>query len=152
MTIRLADLEAPLEDVEFPDGTKHVPVPWGPAEYKLWRELPSEADAGKRGRMVFRIVVASYPTATEEELLSLTGRMLWALAAHAGHKIDQVMDALKNGDAAAAIQEKPSPEVLPNTTPFSPKPNGNTSASSSRKRSAKSSGTSTGVAPTASHT
>src|SRR5574338_966694 len=96
MTLRLLDLEAPLDDVEFPNGTKHVPVPFGAAEYKLWREIASETDAETRGRMLFTIVRACYPTATDDDIDSCTPKMLIAMAAHAGRKIDQIRDALKN--------------------------------------------------------
>jgi hypothetical protein len=151
MTLRLTDLEAPLDDVEFPNGAKHVPVPFGPTEYRLWRELPGEPDPMKRGTMLMQIVTACYPTATVDDIDSCTPTMLIAMAAHAGRKIDQIRDALKNvaGAVAAATTEPPPKEAA---TPSSPKMNGATSSRKSRARSAKTGGASTTASHTASPT
>jgi len=135
MTLRLADLEAPLDDVEFPNGAKHVPVPFGPTEYRLWRDIQKEPDAQKRGTMCFQIITACYPAATVEDIDSCTPTMLIALAAHAGHKIEQIRDALKNVAAAATPESPPSPNNPPATVPSSPKTNGSTSSRKSRARS-----------------
>lgn len=150
MTLRLADLEAPLDDVEFPNGTIHQPVPFGPSEYKLWREARQSTDEAFRDEAVVKILRACYPTATEEDLSLCTPRMVAAMIAHAARKIEQVRDALKN--VAGAPKEPPAEEPLETTAPLSPKTNGPTSASSSRKRSAKTSGTSTTANLTASPT
>lgn len=152
MTLRLIDLEAPLDDVEFPNGAKHTPVPFGAAEYKLWREIGQEPDAAKRGGMLLQIVRACYPTATAEDWDTCTPKMLIAMAAHAGRKIDQIRDALKNVEAAAAMPSPPPPTGTSPTPPSSPRTSGATSASSSRRRSAKTSGTPIGASPTASPT
>jgi hypothetical protein len=150
MTLRLTDLEAPLDDVEFPNGAKHVPVPFGPTEYRLWRELPGEPDPMKRGTMLMQIVTTCYPTATADDIDSCTPTMLIAMAAHAGRKIDQIRDALKNvAGAVAAAATEPPPAAA---TPSSPKTSGGTSSRSSRARSAKTRGTSPSVALTASPT
>ena len=149
MTLRLVDLEAPLDDVEFPNGARHVPVPFGPTEYKLWRELPDEPDAQTRGVMLMQIVAACYPTATPDDIDSCTPKMLIAMAAHAGRKIDQVRDALKNVVAAPASASR-APE--PTMAPSSPKTSGATSSRKSRARSAKTGGASTTAVPTASPT
>jgi hypothetical protein len=149
MTLRLIDLEAPLDDVEFPNGTKHQPVPFGPNEYHLWRDIQREADALARGTALMAIVAACYPTATPDDLESCTPKMLIALAAHAGRKIDQVRDALKNvGAVEAETTAAPLPEVAEEVAPSSPKMSGATSSPKSRARSGKSGGVST----TASHT
>ena len=150
MTLRLIDLEAPLDDVEFPNGATHTPVPFGPTEYRLWRDIQTETDAGKRGAMCMQIIAACYPKATADDIDSCTPKMLIAMAAHAGRKIDQIRDALKNVGGVELAETPPTPP--PPTTPSSPKMNGNTSASNSRKRSAKTSLTSTGAAHTASLT
>jgi len=147
--MRLVDIEGPLEEVEFPNGTKIIPVPFGPAEYKLWREMPSETENEKRGKMLLQIIHACYPTATVDDLDSCTPKMLIAMAAHAGRKIDQIRDALKNVDMAA-VGATPAPVAT--TPPSSPTRSGNTSASKSRKRSARTSGTSTTASPTVSPT
>jgi hypothetical protein len=153
MTLRLLDLEAPLDDVEFPTGAKHHPVPFGSTEYRLWRELPNETDAMKRGTMLMQIVAACYPTATPDDIDSCTPRMLIAMAAHAGRKIDQIRDALKNvdavGEAAATPPHLPPQEA---TAPSSPKTSGATSSRKSRARSEGTGGTSTTVDHTASPT
>jgi hypothetical protein len=143
MTLRLIDLEAPLDDVEFPNGTKHQPVPFGPKEYHLWRDIQREADALARGTALMAIVAACYPTATPDDLESCTPKMLIALAAHAGRKIDQVRDALKNVDAGEAVTTEPPPEVVEATAPSSPKTSGATSSRKSRARSGKTGGKST---------
>ena len=151
MTLRLIDLESPLDDVEFPNGSKHQPVPFGPTEYKHWRELQTETDAMKRGTMLMQIVSACYPTATPDDIDACTPRMLIAMAAHAGRKIDQVMDALKNADAVGA-SEPAAPPPQASTMPSSPKMSGATSSRKSRARSGKTGGIPTGPAPTASPT
>jgi hypothetical protein len=150
MTLRLTDLEAPLDDVEFPNGAKHVPVPFGPTEYRLWRELPSEPDPMKRGQMLMDIVMACYPTATVDDIDSCTPTMLIAMAAHAGRKIDQIRDALKNVAGAVAAQESQPPQAT--TRPSSPKTSGATSSRKSRARSGKTGGASTTASLTASPT
>jgi hypothetical protein len=153
MTLRLIDLESPLDDVEFPNGAKHQPVPFGAAEYRLWRDIQTEPDAESRGMMLMQIVRACYPTAVNDDLESCTPKMLIALAAHAGRKIDQVRDALKNvGAVEAETTAAPLPEVAEEVAPSSPKMSGATSASSSRKRSGKTSGTTTTAGPTESPT
>jgi hypothetical protein len=148
MTLRLIDLEAPLDDVEFPNGAKHQPVPFGAAEYRMWRDIQTEPDAESRGMMLMQIVRACYPTAAADDLESCTPKMLIALAAHAGRKIDQVRDALKNVDAGEALTTEPPPVVETAAAPSSPKTSGATSSRKSRGRSGKSGGAST----TASHT
>lgn len=140
MTLRLLDLEAPLEDVEFPNGTKHQPVPFGPAEYKLWREIETETDAEKRGLAAFEIIRKCYPTATDDDLSTLTMRMVVAIIAHAARKIEQVRDALKNVDAVPAVAT-PAPSDPAAITRSFPKTNGGTSSSKSRARSGKTRGT-----------
>jgi hypothetical protein len=140
MTLRLTDLEAPLDDVEFPNGAKHVPVPFGPTEYRLWRELPGEPDPMKRGTMLMQIVTACYPTATVDDIDSCTPTMLIAMAAHAGRKIDKIRDALKNVAGAVAAQESQPPLVT--TPPSSRRTSGASSSRKSRARSAKTGGAS----------
>ncbi len=150
MTLRLSDLRKPLEDVEFPNGARHVPVPWGATEYELWRDAQESTDQRAVGAMILKIVVACYPNATPFDLDSCIdedGTTLIALAAYAGRKIEQVRTALKNVVAVAA-SEPVAPPPQATTPPSSLKTNGVTSASKSRKRSAKISGAST----TASHT
>ncbi len=146
MTLRLNDIEAPLDDVEFPTGAVCVPVPFGAAEYKLWRELPHETDAQKRGEMLMAIVSACYPTATADDIDSCTPKMLIAMAAHAGRKIDQIRDALKNAGEAEASASPPPAATEAITTPSSPRTSGATSSLKSRKRSAKTGGASTTAA------
>jgi hypothetical protein len=143
MTLRLADLEAALDDVEFPNGSKHVPVPFGPTEYRLWRDIQSETDAHTRGTMLMQIVTACYPNATADDIDSCTPKMLIAIAAHAGRKIEQVIDALKNVDAAAVAAEASPP------SPSTPKTSGSTSSRKSRGPSGKTGRISTGAAHTA---
>jgi hypothetical protein len=144
MTLRLIDLEAPLDDVEFPNGAKHQPTPFGPNEYHLWRDIQTEPNAESRGMMLMQIVRACYPTAAADDLESCTPKMLIALAAHAGRKIDQVRDALKNGDAAdkePPEEENPPPSLAKHPTPpLSPKTSGATSSRKSRGRSGKTGG------------
>lgn len=147
MTLRLSDLEAPLDDVEFPDGSVHTPIPFGPTEYKLWRELPNEADHLVRGQKVVQILRACYPTATDDNWGTCTERMVFALIGHAARKIDMVRDALKNAVAVAPAAEA-SPNPAAATPPSSPKTNGATSSRSTRKRSAKTGGASTTANPT----
>jgi len=146
MTLRLVDLEAPLEDVEFPDGTTHQPVPFGAAEYKLWREQEQETDIEKRGAMRIAILRACHPTATDENFLLCTPVMLLALIAHAARKIDQVRAALKN--AVGRQEEAPTPP----TPPLSPTTSGATSSPTSPRKRARTGGASTTVSRTASHT
>jgi len=142
MTLRLLDLEAPLDDVEFPNGAKHVPVPFGATEYKLWRDLQQETDALTRGQMLLQIITACYPNATEDDIGSCTPKMLIAMAAHAGHKIEQVREALKNVGGVAAETAVAPPEATTNP-PSSPKTSGSTSSRKLRKRSAETGGTPT---------
>ena len=148
--LRLADLEKELDDVEFPNGAVHKPVPFGKDEYRLWRDLQTEADAMTRGKMLLQIVTACYPKATADDLDSCTPKMLIAMAAHAGRKIEQIRDALKNVGAVEEAGANPPP--APPTTPSSPKTSGNTSSPKSRKRSAKTGGPSTSADLTASPT
>jgi hypothetical protein len=151
MTLRLLDLEAPLDDVELPNGTKHQPIPFGPKEYHLWREIPREPDAETRGHMLLSIVKACYPTLTEAEILECcTEKMLIAMAAHAGRKIDQIRDALKNVDAGETAEATPTPPLAAETAaaPSSPKTSGATSSRKSRGRSDKTGGKSTTASPT----
>jgi hypothetical protein len=144
MTLRLIDLEAPLDDVEFPNGAKHQPTPFGAAEYRLWRDIQTEPDAESRGMMLMQIVGACYPTAAPDDLESCTPKMLIALAAHAGRKIDQVRDALKNvGAVEAEATAAPLPVVETAVAPSSPRTSGATSSRKSRGRSGKSGGAST---------
>jgi hypothetical protein len=148
MTLRLLDLEAPLDDVELPNGTKHQPIPFGPKEYHLWREIPREPDAETRGHMLLAIVKACYPTLTEEAILECcTEKMLIAMAAHAGRKIDQIRDALKNGVVVGAAATEPPP-AAEEAAPSSPKTSGATSSPKSRARSGKTGGKSTTASPT----
>lgn len=151
MTLRLVDIEAPLEDVEFPNGAKHVPVPFGPTEYRLWREVQQDTDNGTRGAKLMEIVRACYPKATDDDIDSCSPKMLIALAAHAGRKIDQIRDALKNVDLAAASTPAtpPAPDAPPATTPSSPRTSGATSSPKSRARAGRSGGASTTVSHTA---
>lgn len=147
MTIRLADLLKPLDDVEFPNGSKHQPIAWGPTEYELWRQ----ATTGGGVKHVLQIVKTCYPTATDADLDSCVtddGSLLIAMAAHAGRKVEWVRDALKNFDAAA-VAGTPAPA---STTPSSPKTNGSTSSPRLRKRSGKTGSPSTTASPTASPT
>lgn len=148
MTLRLTDLEAPLEEVEFPNGAKHVPVPFGPNEYRLWRDIQQETDAMKRGHMLMQIVTACYPKATADDIDSCTPKMLIAMAAHAGRKIEQIRDALKNVDGATQKPEEPEDPPPAAMAPLSPKTNGPTSSRSTRKRSGKTRGESTTASPT----
>jgi hypothetical protein len=152
MTLRLLDLEAPLDDVDFPNGTNHVPVPFGPTEYRLWRDLQKETDALARGTMLMQIVRTCYPTATDDDIESCTAKMLIAMAAHAGHRIEQVRAALKNADGAAKKppeEEPPAPVGALIRPPLSPKTSGASSSRKSRARSGRTGGTPTGPAPTA---
>jgi hypothetical protein len=150
MTLRLIDLEAPLDDVEFPNGAKHQPVPFGAAEYRLWRDIQTEPDAESRGMMLMQIVRACYPTAAPDDLESCTPKMLIALAAHAGRKIDQVRDALKNVGAGEAVTTEPPPGEVRVEVALrsSPKTSGATSSRKSRARSGKTGGASTTASPT----
>jgi hypothetical protein len=151
MTLRLLDLEAPLEDVEFPDGSVHQPIPFGATEYRLWRDVQKETDGKKRGEMCFKILKACYPTATDENFESCgAGRMMLALIAHAARKIDQVKNALKNADAGEVATTEPPPAV--EAAPSSPKTSGATSSPKSRARSGKTGGKSTTASPTGSPT
>jgi hypothetical protein len=145
MTLRLIDLEAPLDDVEFPNGAKHQPTPFGPNEYHLWRDIQTEPNAESRGMMLMQIVRACYPTAAADDLESCTPKMLIALAAHAGRKIDQVRDALKNVDTVGAQEEAhpTPPPAVEGIAPSSPKMSGATSSPKSRGRSGKTGGKST---------
>jgi hypothetical protein len=158
VTLRLLDLEAPLDDVEFPDGAKHQPVPFGPAEYKLWREQEQETNDLRRGAIRMTILRACYPTAKDEDFALCTSVMLLGMLAHAARKINEVREALKNV-GAAALEEPVKPLLPPTTeTPLatlplsSPKTNGATSSRKSRKRSGKIGGTPTTAAHTASLT
>src|SRR5687768_15169073 len=136
MTLRLLDLEAPLDDVEFPNGSVHTPTPFGATEYRAWRDIQKEGDALARGRMLMQIVAACYPTATADDIESCTPKMLIGMAAHAGRKIDQVRDALKNADAVGAATTEPPPVVeAEEAAPSSPKTSGATSSPKSRARS-----------------
>src|SRR4051812_2175964 len=130
--MRLADLLAPLEEVEFLSGTKIVPVPFGPPEYALWREIQHEADNGKDaekiGRMSFQIIRACYPGVTDDDLMDCTSDMLMTLTAYPGGKIEMVRAALKNAAVVEASATPPPP-------PSSPRTNGNTSSRRSRARS-----------------
>lgn len=149
MSFRLSDIRKPLEDVEFPNGAKHVPVPWGPAEYELWRDAQTATDQREVGAMVLKIVIASYPTATEYDLDSCIdedGTTLIALAAYAGRKIEQVRTALKNVVAAGEVASPPPAKAT--APPSSPRMSGSTSSRKSRGRSVKTGGTSTGAAHT----
>lgn len=104
----------------------------------------------KRGQMCLQIIRACYPKATDDDIDSCTPRQLIAMAAHAGHKIEQIRDALKN-----VGREEPKEVEVPATSPLppsSPTTSGNTSASKSRRRSAGTSGTSSTVSPTANPT
>jgi hypothetical protein len=150
MTLRLIDLEAPLEDVEFPDGTKHQPVPFGANEYKLWRQLQKETDKAVVGKLGYQIMRACYPTVTDDDIEMCSGTMLLALVAHAGRKIDQVREALKNAAAAEAATTEPPPAVETATAaaPSSPKTSGATSSRKSRARSGKTGGASSTASPT----
>jgi hypothetical protein len=151
MSFRLSDIRKPLEDVVFPNGAKHVPVPWGPAEYELWRDAQEATDQREVGAMVLKIVTASYPTATEYDLdscLDEDGTTLIALAAYAGRKIEQVRTALKNVAAAGEVASPPPSQAT--TTPSSRKTSGATSSRKSRARSAKTGGTPTTASLTAS--
>jgi hypothetical protein len=153
MGLDLRELRKPLDDVTFPNGAKHQPVPFGPTEYQLWRDAQKETDQKKVGRMVLQIIRACYPTVTDDDILDCDGDMLLAVAAYAGGKIEQVRHALKNAAAVASQPETPpSPPADPAaaTVPSSPKTNGATSSRKSRGRSAKSGGASTTVSPTAS--
>ena len=136
MTLRLVEIEGPLDDVEFPNGTKHVPVPFGPTEYQLWRDLPLEPDDAKRGRMLMDIILACYPTATIADIDTCTPKMLFAMAAHAGHRIEQIREALKNVIvlSAAGSPQDASKATPPDTTPSSPKMSGTSSSRKSRSR------------------
>ena len=150
MTLRLTDLEKPLDDVEFPNGEIHKPVPFGKEEYRLWRDLQTETDAMERGRMLLKIVTACYPKATVDDIDSCTPKMLIAMAAHAGRKIEQIREALKNVDAVGTAESPPTPSNPPQaaTPPLSPKPSGSTSSRATRKRSGKTRGASTTASPT----
>lgn len=128
--LRLVDIEAPLDEVEFPNGAVHTPTPFGPTEYRLWRDIQEETDAMARGRMLMQIVTACYPAATADDLDSCTPKMLIAIAAHAGRKIEQVREALKNVEAVEA-------SATPQPPPSSPKTSGSTSSRRSRARSGK---------------
>ena len=150
MTVNLIDLAKPLEDVRFPNGSVHVPVPFGPAEYALWRELTKTTDPALASQCGMQIIRACYPTVTDDDLLDCDGEMLLVLAAHPGRKIEQVKTALKNVGAAAQPEPPPTTSEPPATTvPLSPKTSGSTSSSRSRKRSGKTGGPSTSASPTA---
>ena len=149
--LRLADLEAPLDDVEFPDGSVHKPVPFGPTEYRLWRELQKETDSHAVGRIAMQILRACYPTATDENFDTCTSTMGLALMAHASRKIDQVRDALKNAGARQEPEDPPpaiAAKIPPTTPPSSPQTNGNTSSRRLRRKRGKTGGESTTVSPT----
>jgi hypothetical protein len=152
MTLRLSDLEQPLDDVEFPNGAKHQPVPFGAKQYHQWRDIQTETDALARGTMLMQIVTACYPTATPDDLESCTPRMLIALAAHAGRKIDQIRDALKNVVVAEPEATEAPPAVEAATAPSSPRTSGATSSRKSRGRSGKTGSASTTANPTESPT
>jgi hypothetical protein len=95
-------------------------------------------------------VMACYPTATVDDIDSCTPTMLIAMAAHAGRKIDQIRDALKNvaGAVAAAATEPP----LAAAAPSSRRTSGASSSRKSRARSGKTGGRSTTASLTASPT
>ena len=152
MTLRLLDLEAPLEDVEFPNGTKHQPVPFGPTQYALWREIQESQDTTERWAKLVQIARECYPAASAYDWDSITSAtMLIALVGHAGGRIEQVKEALKNAGAAATITKKEEPPEseppapTPATTPpLSPKTSGASSALNLLEPSEETSGTTTG--------
>lgn len=149
--MRLADLRKPLEEVEFLSGTKITPVPFGPPEYALWREIEHEIKKGREagsaqkiGDNCLTIIRACYPDVTDDDLVDCDPEMLLALTAYPGAKIDMVRTALKN---VAAVE--PAPDTVPPATPpSSPTTSGSTSSPKSRKRSAKTGGERTTVSPT----
>jgi hypothetical protein len=161
MTLRLIDLEAPLEDVEFPNGTKHIPVPFGPTHYAKWREIQESKDSDERWKKLVEIAKACYPTANVYDWDSITSAtMLIALVGHAGGRIDRVKEALKNVEALAATMkekeekkeppddEPPAPTTVNTTLPLSPKTSGALSAPILPELSEETSGTTTGPVAT----
>lgn len=150
MTLRLTELEAPLEDVEFPGGARHQPVPFGPTEYKQWREAQASTDTAFRDAAATAILRACYPTVTDDEWACITPKMGAALIALAAGKIDMVRDALKNVERPDDPEgPAASPAKLP---PSSPSPSGSTSSRKSPRKRAGSGGMSTTANPTASPT
>lgn len=143
MTLDVVAFRKPLDDVRFPNGIVHQPVPFGPAEYQLWRDAQKVTDPQQFGLMMLQLVRACYPTVTDDDILDCEPDELLIIAAHPGRKIEQVKTALKNVAAAVVAAENPPPQVQAASPLSSPKTSGPTSASRSRKRSGKTGGVST---------
>jgi hypothetical protein len=137
MGLDLREYRKPLEDVVFPNGVTHQPIPFGAVEYELWRtDVMRTTDPETFSAAVMRIVRNCYPTVTDDDLLDLNADMMLSLAAYPGEKIEQVRAILKNvaagaqATAAVATPENDSP-------PSTPKTSGATSSPKSRRRSAR---------------
>lgn len=128
MTIRLLDLEQPLEDVEFPNGRKLQVLPLDAAGYELMQEMSKSGDYTKSLELIKRLV----PDATSADLATLSPRMCLGIVLHARHQLDTVLENLKkNGTPFPLV---PTPAV-PSTARSKPKTR---SATSSRESPAPS--------------
>jgi hypothetical protein len=101
MAIKLIDLEQPLEPVVFPNGKELAVVPLDAAGYQLWEEVQRTRSDEAALALLRRCV----PEATDEDLMTLTPRMVAAIVAHARYKIDLVLASIKNGSAPAEATE-----------------------------------------------
>ena len=142
MGLDLREFRKPLEDVTFPNGAKHQPVPFGPTEYQLWRDLQKLTDPVEAGQIGIAIIRACYPTVTDEDILDCDAEMLFALAAYPGGKIEQVRNALKNAAREEPEKDPPTVGAATSLSASSPKTNGSTSSSESPEPSGETGGTS----------
>lgn len=106
MTIRLLDLEQPLEPVEFPNGRTFQVRPLDAGGYELMQQVEKSQDYTQALTLLRRLV----PDATDADLATLSARMVTGIILHARHQLDAVLDSLKkNGSVAPPKPATPAP-------------------------------------------
>lgn len=99
MPIKLLDLEDALEPVEFPNGRVLAVRALDAAGYEKWQAWKGEPRSMDKA---VALLTHCMPEATADDLATLSPKMIAAIVAHATHKLQFVLDSLKNFPAPAA--------------------------------------------------
>jgi hypothetical protein len=108
MALRLLDMVAPLEPVEFPNGRTFAVRPLDADSWEMLRAVQESKDGGKALALLKRVV----PDASEEDFASLGIPHVGALLSYAANQIDLTLAAIKNSSGGAAA-DKPTPPSSP---------------------------------------
>lgn len=115
--LRLSELEAPLDDIEFPNGMAFRAIPFDAEAFALQKQLDAlgaepETEA-ERTALGFALLRRCVPDASDEALSTLSAVGARAIILHCRRQLDLVLATLGNVRAGMAVASPTRRSSLP---------------------------------------